>query len=225
LYYLANQVVGSTELFEQFLSAYFTKFANQSLTSQDMKKFFLEHFADKVDANKLNSVDWELWWTTEGLPPVDNKFDSKLATNAINLANKIVTENGQNATASDIEGWSSTQLTYFLETLSKLTKDKGLDHDVLKRMDAAYNFTAVKNAEIRFRWLSLCLASSYEPVYDQVVAMLSDQGRMKFTRPLYVGLNKAKNGRELAVQTFKKNKDSYHLICARMVAKDLQVEW
>jgi leukotriene-A4 hydrolase len=51
-----------------------------------------------------------------------------------------------------------------------------------------------------------------------VEAMLSQQGRMKFTRPLYRGLAAVDRARALAV--FAENASSYHPVCARMVQKD-----
>lgn len=44
-------------------------------------------------------------------------------------------------------------------------------------------------------------------------------GRMKFVRPLFRSLNKADP--ELALRTFKKNRDFYHPICRQMLEKDL----
>lgn len=45
---------------------------------------------------------------------------------------------------------------------------------------------------------------------------------MKFVRPLFRGLNKV--NRELALETFAKNKDFYHPICKGMVEKDLGLQ-
>jgi leukotriene-A4 hydrolase len=223
LYYLEKEIVGNTETFEKFLHDYFTKFAYQSITSEDMKNFFLEYFTEKVPAEKLNSIDWNAWWTTEGDIVKKNKFDSKLATNAVQLAEKWVKEGGQGASSTDIKGWSSLQLTYFLDCIIERVKDQGLPHKVLDELEQQYHLTQIKNAEIRFKWQILCLKSNYEKIFDEVVKFVSEQGRMKFVRPLFVALNKAKNGRELAIETFKKNRDSYHLIASKMISRDLQV--
>lgn len=53
---------------------------------------------------------------------------------------------------------------------------------------------------------------------------LKEQGRMKFLRPLYKALFRSKMGKELAVQTLKEARQSYHPIAAKMVAADLQGE-
>ena len=47
---------------------------------------------------------------------------------------------------------------------------------------------------------------------------------MKFVRPLYRCLmdTPAEGGRELAIGTFAANKESYHPICRKMVASDME---
>lgn len=55
--------------------------------------------------------------------------------------------------------------------------------------------------------------------YPGVAKLLGEVGRMKYTRPLYRGLNKVDH--ELAVKTFKEYRDFYHPICRQMVEKDL----
>ena len=42
-----------------------------------------------------------------------------------------------------------------------------------------YNLTAVKNAEVRFRWQVLCLRAGYEAIIPAVVEFITSQGRMK----------------------------------------------
>lgn len=56
----------------------------------------------------------------------------------------------------------------------------------------------------------------------RVKDFLSEQGRMKFLRPLYRALHKSKEGKQLALDTFAAQKDKYHPIAAKMVAADLQ---
>jgi leukotriene-A4 hydrolase len=42
-------------------------------------------------------------------------------------------------------------------------------------------------------------------------------------RPLYRSLHKSKMGNKVAAETFKKHRDSYHPIAAKMIAADLGV--
>jgi len=51
------------------------------------------------------------------------------------------------------------------------------------------------------------------------IRLATEQGRMKFTRPMYREL--ARVDKNLAIETFLKHRDIYHPICAKMVARDL----
>lgn len=84
-------------------------------------------------------------------------------------------------------------------------------------------FSASKNAETRFRWYQLCIKSEYEEAFKGASEFLTEQGRMKFTRPLYRALYKSAKGKELAVKTFKEHRNMYHNIAAKMIAKDLEL--
>ena len=80
-----------------------------------------------------------------------------------------------------------------------------------------------KNSEIRFRWIRVGLKARYVPAIDEALAMVTEQGRMKFTRPLYRDLNEWDDARAKAVMTFKKNRSSMHNTTATMVANDLKI--
>ena len=61
-------------------------------------------------------------------------------------------------------------------------------------------------------------------IIPAVVQFATEQGRMKFTRPLYRMLYQSQMGRDVAVATFVEHRNSYHPICAKMVARDLELE-
>jgi len=70
--------------------------------------------------------------------------------------------------------------------------------------------------------LCLRMPKPTEACYVDTVEFLGEQGRMKFVRPLYRDLFKA--NKSLALETFKKNRDNYHSIAQKMIAKDLGLE-
>lgn len=88
-------------------------------------------------------------------------------------------------------------------------------------MGKTYSFAASKNVEVSSRYFTVGLAAKDETVYQPTADLLGRVGRMKFVRPLYRKLNEV--DRELAVKTFKKDKDFYHPICRQMVEKDLDL--
>ncbi len=52
-------------------------------------------------------------------------------------------------------------------------------------MASTYGLSQVKNAEIRFCWIRLGLRSKWEDAVPRAVDMVTEQGRMKFLRPIY----------------------------------------
>ncbi|KAG0304689.1 Leukotriene A-4 hydrolase, partial [Dissophora globulifera] len=224
LYYLEKQL-GGEKVFDPYVRAHVQEFAGRSINTDDWKAFlysFMEkhHGQEKVDI--LNKVDWEAWLSGTGMPPVENKFDDTLAKECNCLCKKWDQSRHeakpQEFTPQDLESFSSTQRVVFLERVSELAP---LPHSHLDLMDELYNLTTVRNCEIKFRWQMICLAADYEKIYPEVAAFASTMGRMKFCRPLLRSLYLAKNGSELARNTFLKHKSFYHPIAATMIAKDL----
>jgi leukotriene-A4 hydrolase len=106
-------------------------------------------------------------------------------------------------------------LVYFLEQL--LDKKVG---NIVGKLDEIYSFSSM-NYEVKFQYFMLCLQFGISvELLPLVEKMLSEQGRMKFVRPLYRAL--AKWDRDLAMSIFKKYKLSYHAIAAKMIEIDLK---
>jgi leukotriene-A4 hydrolase len=258
LYYLSS-LVGESP-FERFAQAYCARFKFHTVTSDDFKAFFLNHFRPQNDDNDdvfhghhdqsaqatlpraLSSIPWDTWFYAPGMPPKP-AFDTTLATASMDLAQRWVDANAnvQNATQisnnnsivmlqtrfhkHDICHWSSSQVVLMLETIIELctAMSQCLDAAVLDLMMDLYQFAATKNAEIRFRFYTLALRSKYVPILPYVKVFLFEQGRMKFVRPLFRDLVKSSipGGPVLAKHLFDQNKNMYHPICRKMLAKDL----
>ncbi|KAG0258255.1 Leukotriene A-4 hydrolase [Mortierella polycephala] len=206
LYYLEKHL-GGPNVFEPYLRAHVQQFAGRSINTKEWKAFLYSFMEEKFGKEK---------------PPVDNKFDDTLAKACNHLCKKWSDsrheQHPSGFASTDIEEFSSTQTVVFLE---KMAEQEPLPHGHLDLMDQLYRLTTVRNSEIRLRWHLLCLKADYEKIYPEVVAFASSMGRMKMARPLLRTLYKAKNGAELARQTFLTHKSFYHPIAAAMIAKDL----
>ncbi|KAM4676140.1 leukotriene A-4 hydrolase [Discoglossus pictus] len=221
LFYL-EQLLGGPEIFLGFLKSYIQMFSYKTLTTEDWKNFLYSYFKDKVDI--LDKVDWNGWMHTPGMPPVKPQYDMTLANACIALSNRWV-----KAKESDLSSFSSDDLKELsshqqIELLTLLLLEKPLSISHVKRMQEVYNYNEVKNSEIRFRWLRLCIQAKWEEVIPLALKMATEQGRMKFTRPLYRDLYNFDTARELAVSTFLKNRAAMHPVTAMLVAKDLHVD-
>uniref|UniRef100_A0A3B4AV55 Leukotriene A-4 hydrolase n=1 Tax=Periophthalmus magnuspinnatus TaxID=409849 RepID=A0A3B4AV55_9GOBI len=80
------------------------------------------------------------------------------------------------------------------------------------------------NSEIRFRWLRLCVRSKWEEMVPVALKMATEQGRLKFTRPLFREVYTFEKYREEAVRVFLAHRAAMHPVTAGLVAKALKVE-
>lgn len=122
--------------------------------------------------------------------------------------------------AADIEPLNGSQRLVFLESVQKF--DTPLSAERSRLLGATYDLVSSKNVDLKAAYYHVALAAKDEACYKGVAELLGHVGRMKFVRPLFRGLNKV--DRELALETFEKNREFYHPICKAMVAKDLGVE-
>ncbi|CAG8448674.1 11273_t:CDS:10, partial [Scutellospora calospora] len=160
--YHIQKVIGGPDYFEPYMKAHVQEFAGKSITTDDWKNFLYS------------------------FPPVDNEFDQTLAKACYDLAERWHEARNNELfdgfSPSDIEGFATGQKIIFLERLFEYSP---LPRPPIEAMNKFYSFTNVHNAEIRFRWQQLCLKSEYEPIFPHVVKFVTEQGRMKFIRPLY----------------------------------------
>ena len=214
-----EDVVGGHANFAPFVQAYIKEYAHKTLNSYEFRDFYLSFFTDVPNTAQIN---WDEWFRGTGMPPVDNKFDDTLAQAVIQLRNKWIQTRGENCSGDDIKNWIAMQTMFFLDLLQgDDAKAINQSPDLLGKMDVIYGFTQSGNSEIRFRWQVLCLRAGVREIIPHVIQLATEQGRMKFTRPLYRELFKTEFGKEIAVETFKANHQFYHPICAKMVARDL----
>ena len=124
---------------------------------------------------------------------------------------------------SEFAGFTAGQKIVFLEKLGDCAR---FPAEQVTNLALVYHplLADSKNSEIRFRWQQLCLKAEYEAIFPAVVQFITEQGRMKYVRPLYRSLFRCGlHGKELAQSTFQRHRTLYHPIAAQMIAKDLQM--
>lgn len=77
--------------------------------------------------------------------------------------------------------------------------------------------------QVRIKWLLLCIKAEDSAVLEDALAFAGEQGRMKYVRPLYAALARSKMGKEAALEQFVRLRSTYHPICAKMVAGELNL--
>ncbi|CCF59754.1 hypothetical protein KAFR_0H03440 [Kazachstania africana CBS 2517] len=234
LFYLEN-LLGGTEEFDPFIKHYFSKFSKKSLDTFQFLDTLFEFYPSKRQL--LESVDWETWLFTPGMPP-KNEFMTTLADDVFELANKWISHAGKINDAEefarifsvqDVSNFNSNQIVLFLETLTQggSVADSSFDwseHQVAaKSLLSIYNDNIVqsKNAEVVFKVFKFKISAHLSEYYQDLADWLATVGRMKFVRPGYRLLNSV--DRDLALATFDKLKDTYHPICKALVKQDLDL--
>jgi len=133
-----------------------------------------------------------------------------------------IDDGGESATTEDILNWNPKQIIGFLGVLA--AHDKMFTLEQLDKMSNLYKMSESRNSEIQFLWYRLGIRCEYAAILEPALSFLTSQGRMKFVRPLYRALHASKIGAQRSVEVFQANKDKYHAICSRLVAKDLMLE-
>ncbi|XP_061662306.1 leukotriene A-4 hydrolase isoform X2 [Syngnathoides biaculeatus] len=221
LLYHLEELLGGPEVFMGFVKAYIQMFAYRSVTTDRWKDFLFAYFKDKMEV--LNKVDWNAWMFTPGMPPVKPHYDTTLADACIALCQRWTQAKDQDLSgfsASDVKMLSSHQL---IEFLSLLLQEEALPLSHVKKMQEVYDLNGRMNAEVRFRWLRLCVRSCWEEAVPAALRMATEQGRMKFTRPLFREVFNFSKFKEEAVRVFLAHRGAMHPVTSGLVAKDLKV--
>uniref|UniRef100_A0A7N6AAC7 Leukotriene A-4 hydrolase n=1 Tax=Anabas testudineus TaxID=64144 RepID=A0A7N6AAC7_ANATE len=199
LLYHLEELMGGPEVFMGFVKSYIQLFAYSSVTTEDWKNYLFTYFKDKVDI--LNKVDWNAWMFTPGMPPVKPQYDTTLADACIALSQRWTKAKEQDLgsfTEYDVKSLSSHQLIEFLSLLLGLWSEH--------------------------LWLRLCVCAKWEEAVPLALKMATEQGRMKFTRPLFREVFNFEKYRKEAVRVFLAHRAAMHPVTAGLVAKDLKVD-
>jgi aminopeptidase N len=190
--------------FDQFLRAYFDRFAFQSLTTRDFVDYLNENLlADRPDAAAKVGVD--AWIYGPGVPAGADVATSPAFERADAEANRFLA--GTPAAELATEGWVTQQWLRFQSRLGS-----GLTTAQMADLDAAYGLTRTGNSEVLAAWLEHAVESRYEPAYPALEKFLTTVGRRKFLRPLYSALAKTPDGLARGKAIYAKARPGYHSV-------------
>uniref|UniRef100_A0A8C9Z981 Leukotriene A-4 hydrolase n=1 Tax=Sander lucioperca TaxID=283035 RepID=A0A8C9Z981_SANLU len=206
LLYHLEELLGGPEVFMGFVKSYIQMFAYGSATTDEWKNYLFTYFKDKVDV--LNKVDWNVKTTKlqklqkpPNLTVVNPRvYDTTLADACIALSQR------------------------WIKVRPGPHRDLPLPLTHVKKMQQLYDLNASMNAEIRFRWLRLCVRARWEEAVPMAMKMATEQGRMKFTRPLFKEVFNFEKYRDEAVRMFVAHRAAMHPVTSGLVAKDLKLD-
>ncbi|RVE56809.1 hypothetical protein OJAV_G00225040 [Oryzias javanicus] len=219
LLYHLEELLGGPEVFMGFVKSYIQLFAYGSATSEDWKNYLFSYFKDQAEV--LQRVDWNAWMFTPGMPPVKPQYDTTLADACISLSQRWIS-----ATEPDLGGFSQSDVKtlsshQLIEFLSLLLQEDPLPLTHVKKMQETVQ---AADWPIPLRWLKLCVRSKWEEAVPLALQMATEQGRMKFTRPLFREVFNFSKYRDEALRVFAAHRTGMHPVTAGLVAKDLKVD-
>ena len=229
-----EKMVDNPKVFNEFIKKYLDHYKFKCLDSNEFKNYCIDYFKNKGIDIKM---DWKKWLKGTGTGDLLS-YKSKLIDNVNELVEKWILKDSlgfKDAHMNDLNEWVPQQIEMFLDALKKrfdemifkLDADNGnkikneLKENVLLKLMDVYGFDKSQNSEIVYRLSLLILACDDTNHYNIPLKMLQTVGRMKFVRPLYRNMIVNKDRINIANECFIQNKDGYHPICAKMVAKDL----
>eukprot|EP01120_Amphizonella_sp_Union-15-10_P007859 TRINITY_DN270_c0_g1_i1.p1 TRINITY_DN270_c0_g1~~TRINITY_DN270_c0_g1_i1.p1 ORF type:complete len:617 (-),score=117.27 TRINITY_DN270_c0_g1_i1:104-1954(-) len=202
-------VVGGKEAMQKWLNKYFNEFKRNSVTTEQMKSHFLNHFNGVVGPEVLKKIDWDHWLNAPGLPSFDPRevLDKSLAEACNQLVKKWKDQEGSTVSPDDLNSFQAKQKMYFLDNL---TAGAPLKPETLQKLDSNYSLSSSKNVEILFRWIMLSLKSQDKSIFPLVSNFLSKHGRGLYVRPMYKLLNEVDH--TFASNLYKENRSFYHSV-------------
>jgi leukotriene-A4 hydrolase len=197
----------------------FRAYQAKNITAQQLKEFL------KDGEPALSKFDFNSWFSNAGMPLDEPKIDKSYVEDALKLAGNIVSGEEKIKLIENFGNWPSSKKVIFIQGLTdsmeKLTEIDG----VFQRL-TELNITSKMmetNFEVKTAFLTFALKNKQSQFIEEAKSLAISQGRMKFTRPIYKALRECWGLQE--TQTFfQSNIANYHPICAKMVAKDLQID-
>jgi leukotriene-A4 hydrolase len=144
-------------------------------------------------------------------------FDGISRIGSTLLDNRADNHQDYRPSSEDVESFTANQVLVFLQAVQNFTPPLNAERSHL--LGTAYNISSSKNVELKTAYYLIALGAEDKSQFPGVVDLLSSVGRMKYVRPLYRKLNEL--DRDLAVKTFKENKDFYPSTTKGQLAKDL----
>ena len=222
--------------FDQFLRSYFNHFAFQSITTGHFLAYLKQHLLDK-DPALTARVPIDEWISRPGLPATAPKPTSPAFAQVEEQAKRWL-RNEIPVAQIPLARWTTQERLHFLKfvqsalepptssggpadaSATQLSQSERLR--LMGELDGTFKLTRSGNSEIAFQWLMMSIQNKYTPAYPRLEEFLLSVGRRKFIRPLYQELAKTPEGRERALEIYRRARPTYHPIAVTSIDQDLK---
>jgi leukotriene-A4 hydrolase len=202
--------------FDEFLRGYFARFSFQSIQTEDFVSYLKANLLDK-SPELASRVPFEEWIYKAGLPESAPRPRSDAFQKVEEQAERWMKGELPLAQITSTT-WSTQQWLHFLKSLPA-----DLGRERMAELDQAFKLTGTGNSEIIFQWLLMAIQNRYEAAYPRLEEFLTSIGRRKFIKPLYEELVKTPEGRERALNIYRRARPTYHPIAVTSI--DAVVKW
>ncbi|HEV7240647.1 MAG TPA: M1 family metallopeptidase [Thermoanaerobaculia bacterium] len=185
------------ERWDQFLRAYFDKFAFTPMTNA----IFVDHLKTALP-DVVQKVNIDEWIHGPGLPPNAPKPQSEAFTRVEAQAKAFA--DGGTVDSIQAESWSSHERVHFIQSLPALPVER------MAALDGRFHFSDSGNSEVLSAWLEKSIDARYKGAYPAIERFLTTQGRRKFVRPIYEKLAKNPEDLAFAKRIYAQARPTYH---------------
>jgi aminopeptidase N len=205
---LVEETTGRND-FDIFLQNYFDEHAFKSMTTAK----FLTLLRDKLlqqNEELEKKIKIDSWVYEPGLPDNVPKVQSEKLEQVASQVQAF--DLGTPAQNLETANWTSPQWIYFITNLPE-----SVSYNQMSELDTAFNFTELEDMKILFYWLMLAVNKSYTPAYGALDNFLTSQGNLYFLKKLYTEMAQTPEGKEMALEIYKKARGMYHPLAREMV--------
>ena len=186
------------ERFDTFLLKYIDTFRFQSITTDEFLAFLEQELPGVYE--QVRGPEW-----VDGPDMPDNEIP--VEGSAVEKLRELATAwgDGVRPDAQTVAAWSSTEVQLYLQDLPRV-----MGAAECAWLDETFSLDGQGNYEVLVEWLTIAAGSAYEPALPRVRQVLTDVGRMKYLKPLYLALRNNEGTLAMAREVFADVKDSYH---------------
>jgi aminopeptidase N len=193
--------------FDKFINNYFSDNAFKTMTTEKFIEYFNRELV-KGDKKIADAIQIEKWIYGPGIPENCPVFTSE-RFDRVNTVSKEYAA-GKPAQSLNTRGWSSHEWLQFIRHLPE-----DMNTAQMKELDHAFHFSSSGNNEILGAWFPHVIEHNYSDAYTALENFLVHVGRRKFLTPLYKRLIETPDGKEMALNIYRKARPNYHFVATQ----------
>jgi aminopeptidase N len=202
------------ETFDAFLQSYFEAYAFGTITTEQFLDFLDAELLSR-EGSPVSRAQAERWTYEAGLPDDAPVPSSENLDTAQRLAGSWAAGNTA-LTDIDVSAWSPHAKIHFINSLPA-----DLSQAMLAELDAAWQLSETRNAEMARTWFIQVATRRYTNVYAELEAHLIRYGRGRLIAPVYAALIENGEDAQLAREMFERARGAYHPIITASIGNAL----